>query len=99
MHKRITAMDCRGVAQMALQFPGQIDAGWENSMSQLKRDAVKRALADADAVDMERIRAVYAEKDPAVREIKRVQLLEELIGRADSASSRLAAELSSFGLD
>ena len=34
-----------------------------------------------------------------MREIKRVQLLEELIGRADSASSRLAAELSSFGLD
>ena len=40
-------------------------------MSQLKRDAVKRALADAgevgggtiDAVDMERIRAVYAEKE------------------------------------
>lgn len=76
-------------------------------MPQLTRDTVRKALADAgevgggtiDPADLERIREVYAEKDPGLFAMKRARLLEELTARADSASARLAAELSSFGLD
>jgi hypothetical protein len=76
-------------------------------MAQLSRETVKRALADAgdigggsiDPTDLQRIREVYAEKDPGLFATKRARLLEELTGQADSATARLANELSAFGLD